>query len=281
MAGKKNKPLSIFFALLTAMGFICLLYPAVSNIVNTINEGRVIQRYEDKTEKMTSESYKEELAEAMEYNRRLYEADDPLFAPDQVKGYEQTLDPDGNGVMGILNIPKINLRTPIFHGTDGAILKNSAGHLKGSSFPIEGDNVHAVIAAHRGMSSARLFTDADELETGDTFSIEALNRIMVYEVDNIEVVLPEETNRLEIVKGQNYVTLQTCTPYGVNSHRLLVRGRLVETVDKDNSHADDFKTDESVQGVFFNKRNIVPIAVSLFIVFLFLTVNTVNKRKKR
>jgi len=227
---------------------------------------------------MTSESYEEELAEAMEYNRRLYEADDPLFAPDQIDGYDQTLDPDGNGVIGILNIPKINLRTPIFHGTDVATLKNSVGHLKGSSFPIEGDNVHAVIAAHRGMSSARLFTDIDELEMGDSFSIEALNKIMIYEVDNIEVVLPEETNRLEIVKGKNYVTLQTCTPYGVNSHRILVRGRLVETADKDNSRADDFKTDESVQGTFFNKRNIVPVAIALFIVFLFLTVNRIKKR---
>ena len=143
--------------------------------------------------------------------------------------YNSQLDIDGSGVMGYIEIPSINVSLPIYHGTSDGVLQVAAGHLEGSSLPVGGAGTHAVISAHRGLPSAKLFTNLDELEAGDTFTITVLDRVLTYEVDRISIVLPTETDLLQPVEGQDYVTLMTCTPYGINTHRLLVRGHRVNT----------------------------------------------------
>ena len=165
--------------------------------------------------------------EAEAYNRRLSENPELFFSPERLPGYREILDPDGTGLMCFLAIPKLRLRVPVYHGTDGEVLNEAAGHMEGSSFPVGGRSCHAVISAHRGLPSAPLFTDLPELSPGDRFEISVLDRTLEYEVDRIVTVLPEETDALLVVPGEDLVTLMTCTPYGINTHRLLVRGRRV------------------------------------------------------
>ena len=161
------------------------------------------------------------------YNRQLNTTPNSFYKPDLVSGYAQTLDISGTGIMGYITIPKISVELPIYHGTDEGVLQVAAGHLEGSSLPVGGAGTHAVISAHRGLPSAKLFTNLDELEVGDRFTITVLNRVLTYEVDQISIVLPTEIDQLLPTEGMDYVTLMTCTPYGINTHRLLVRGHRV------------------------------------------------------
>lgn len=163
------------------------------------------------------------------YNQRLAATPNSFFTPEQVSGYDETLDVSGTGIMGYITIPRIGVELPVYHGTSDGVLQVAAGHLEGSSLPVGGAGTHAVISAHRGLPSAKLFTNLDELEAGDTFTITVLDRVLTYEVDRISIVLPTETDLLQPVEGQDYVTLMTCTPYGINTHRLLVRGHRVNT----------------------------------------------------
>ncbi len=148
-----------------------------------------------------------------------------------MSGYTDTLDVSGTGIMGYITISKIGVELPIYHGTSDGVLQVAAGHLEGSSLPVGGAGTHAVISAHRGLPSAKLFTNLDELEVGDTFTITVLDRVLTYEVDQISIVLPTETDLLQPVEGKDYVTLMTCTPYGINTHRLLVRGKRIENAE--------------------------------------------------
>ena len=165
------------------------------------------------------------------YNRQLNTTPNSFYKPDLVSGYAQTLDISGTGIIGYITIPKISVELPIYHGTDEGVLQVAAGHLEGSSLPVGGAGTHAVISAHRGLPSAKLFTNLDELEVGDRFTITVLNRVLTYEVDQISIVLPTEIDQLLPTEGMDYVTLMTCTPYGINTHRLLVRGKRVETTE--------------------------------------------------
>ena len=165
------------------------------------------------------------------YNRQLNTTPNSFYKPDLVSGYAQTLDISGTGIMGYITIPKISVELPIYHGTDEGVLQVAAGHLEGSSLPVGGAGTYAVISAHRGLPSAKLFTNLDELEVGDRFTITVLNRVLTYEVDQISIVLPTEIDQLLPTEGMDYVTLMTCTPYGINTHRLLVRGKRVETTE--------------------------------------------------
>ena len=165
------------------------------------------------------------------YNRQLNTTPNAFYKPDLVSGYAQTLDISGTGIMGYITIPKISVELPIYHGTDEGVLQVAAGHLEGSSLPVGGAGTHAVISAHRGLPSAKLFTNLDELEVGDRFTITVLNRVLTYEVDQISIVLLTEIDQLLPTEGMDYVTLMTCTPYGINTHRLLVRGKRVETTE--------------------------------------------------
>ena len=163
-------------------------------------------------------------AAAEAYNQKLAETPEAFYEPDLLDGYDDILDITGTGIMGYISIPKINVELPIYHGTDDSRLQTAAGHLQGSSLPVGGASTHSVICGHRGLPSSTLFTHLDRLEKGDTFSITILNRTMTYQVDLISIVEPDEVDKLQITDGEDYCTLQTCTPYGINTQRLLVRG---------------------------------------------------------
>ena len=223
---------TIILILIFLVGLSVMLYPSVSDAVNRKHQSRAVAGYAEEVEQLSDADYQAYFDAADAYNRQLNTTPNAFYKPDLVSGYAQTLDISGTGIMGYITIPKISVELPIYHGTDEGVLQVAAGHLEGSSLPVGGAGTHAVISAHRGLPSAKLFTNLDELEVGDRFTITVLNRVLTYEVDQISIVLPTEIDQLLPTEGMDYVTLMTCTPYGINSHRLLVRGRRIETPDK-------------------------------------------------
>ena len=222
---------TIILILIFLVGLSVMLYPSVSDAVNRKHQSRAVADYAEKVEQLSDADYQTYFDAADAYNRQLNTTPNAFYKPDLVSGYAQTLDISGTGIMGYITIPKISVELPIYHGTDEGVLQVAAGHLEGSSLPVGGAGTHAVISAHRGLPSAKLFTNLDELEVGDRFTITVLNRVLTYEVDQISIVLPTEVDQLLPTEGMDYVTLMTCTPYGVNTHRLLVRGKRVETTE--------------------------------------------------
>ena len=227
---KKNRS-NIILILIFLVGLSVMLYPTVSDYVNQKNQSRAVASYSEEVENLSDVDYQAYFDAADDYNRRLAETPDAFYRPEEVSGYTDTLDVSGTGIMGYITIPKIGVELPVYHGTSDGVLQVAAGHLEGSSLPVGGAGTHAVISAHRGLPSAKLFTNLDELEVGDTFTITVLNRVLTYEVDQISIVLPTETDLLQPVEGKDYVTLMTCTPYGINTHRLLVRGKRIENAE--------------------------------------------------
>lgn len=228
---KKRISLStIILFVILLVGLSVMLYPTVSDWWNSRVQSQAIASYDSAVEQLDDNHYEEILNKAYEYNAALAAADFPLANPDVVPGYEDMLNVSGLGIMGYITIPVINVQLPIYHGTSEEVLNVAAGHLQGSSLPVGGNTTHSVISAHRGLPSARLFSDLDRLNVGDTFTITILDEILTYEVEEINIVLPTEVSKLAITSGNDYVTLMTCTPYGINSHRLLVRAHRIETV---------------------------------------------------
>ena len=227
---KKNRS-TIILILIFLVGLSVMLYPTVSDYINQKNQSRAVASYSEEVENLSDVDYQAYFDAADDYNRRLAETPDAFYRPEQVSGYTDTLDVSGTGIMGYITIPKIGVELPVYHGTSDGVLQVAAGHLEGSSLPVGGAGTHAVISAHRGLPSAKLFTNLDELEAGDTFTITVLDRVLTYEVDQISIVLPTETDLLQPVEGKDYVTLMTCTPYGINTHRLLVRGKRIENAE--------------------------------------------------
>ena len=215
-------------------GVCILLYPTVSDYWNSLHQSRAIGTYEDTLSTMTQQDYSAFFEQADAYNAALRALDFPLAdfrALEERAGltsYFDLLNVSGLGVMGYIDIDAIGVELPIYHGTENSVLNIAVGHLQGSSLPVGGAGTHCVLSAHRGLPSARLFTDLDQLKLGDSFRITVLNRLLTYEVDQILIVEPDQLDSLAIVEGEDYCTLVTCTPYGINSHRLLVRGRRVE-----------------------------------------------------
>ena len=222
---------TIILILIFLVGLSVMLYPSVSDAVNRKHQSRAVAGYAEEVEQLSDADYQTYFDAADAYNRQLNTTPNSFYKPDLVSGYAQTLDISGTGIMGYITIPKISVELPIYHGTDEGVLQVAAGHLEGSSLPVGGAGTHAVISAHRGLRSAKLFTNLDELEVGDRFTITVLNRVLTYEVDQISIVLPTEIDQLLPTEGMDYVTLMTCTPYGINTHRLLVRGKRVETTE--------------------------------------------------
>ena len=222
---------TIILILIFLVGLSVMLYPSVSDAVNRKHQSRAVAGYAEEVEQLSDADYQNYFDAADAYNRQLNTTPNAFYKPDLVSGYAQTLDISGTGIMGYITIPKISVELPIYHGTDEGVLQVAAGHLEGSSLPVGGAGTHAVISAHRGLPSAKLFTNLDELEVGDRFTITVLNRVLTYEVDQISIVLPTEIDQLLPTEGMDYVTLMTCTPYGINTHRLLVRGKRVETTE--------------------------------------------------
>lgn len=207
-----------------------MLYPTISNYINEKNASRVIEDYKSHISKMTEEKYKEYYAMYEEYNRMLKEMPEVYYINGAADGeeYIELMNKTENGVMGYLEIEKINVALPIYFGTSEEVLQKSVGHLEGSTLPIGGIGNHSVIAGHSGIANAEIFTDLDQMELGDTFSITCAGKDLTYVVDDISVVLPEEIESLQMVEGEDYVSLITCTPYAVNTHRLIVRGKRLQ-----------------------------------------------------
>ncbi len=258
------------------VGLSVLLYPAVSNYINQKHASRVISEYNDKSEKMRNYEIEKIFAKAQDYNRRLEKEPGGFYNPARVSGYSETLDISGTGIMGYVDIDRIGVELPIYHTVDDSVLSIGAGHLEGTSLPVGGESTHCVLSGHRGLPSAKLFTDLDELEQGDEFTITVLNKKLTYRIDQIKTVLPTETDDLQIVKGKDYCTLMTCTPYGINSHRLILRGVRIETA-------------EEKPGVFVKNEAFVidPLVVTpivampmLVIVLVFVIVKDRRAKKK-
>lgn len=219
---------TILLVLILLIGLSLLLYPTVSNWWNQLHTTQVISGYEAVMTNMSDEDYTYLFDAALAYNQALRLQEFPLMYYDRVEGYQQLLNIGDTGIMGYINIPKIDVQLPIYHGTSEGVLQVAVGHLQGSSLPTGGESTHCALSAHRGLPSARLFTDLDKLEIGDTFTLSVIDRLLTYQVDQILIVEPADVEPLYVVEGEDYCTLVTCTPYGVNSHRILVRGTRIE-----------------------------------------------------
>ena len=220
----------IFLTLGFLVGICILLYPALSDFWNSKTQSRAITDYESVLENMKPEDYNAIFEKAYTYNRALYETDFPLTDYSEVPGYYDTLRIADNDMIGYVKIDRIGVELPVYHGTSEDVLNRGVGHLEGSSLPVGGENTHCVMSAHRGLPSSKLFTDLDRVEKGDTFQIIVLDQVLTYQVDFIKVIEPTDISDLQIIEGGDYCTLFTCTPYGINTHRLLVRGVRVETI---------------------------------------------------
>ena len=228
---KTDRLTTVILVLILIAGVCLLLYPSVSDYWNSFHQTRAIATYAEEVAGLDEDRYEAVWQAAKEYNAALLQRENHFILTDGQKAdYEQQLDVSGVGVMGYVEIPSIKCSLPIYHGTDEAVLQIAVGHLEWSSLPTGGESTHCVLSGHRGLPSARLFTDLDKLETGDVFMLRVLDEVLTYEVDQFLIVEPQETQALQIVEGEDYCTLVTCTPYGVNTHRLLVRGHRIENL---------------------------------------------------
>ena len=212
------------------IGISVLLYPAFSNYWNSKTQSRAIVDYESVLEHLEPEDYSEVFQKAYEYNEALRTVKFPFRDFKEVPGYYEALKIEGTDIIGYVKIDKIGVEIPIYHGTSEKVLNRGVGHLEGSSLPVGGESTHSVMSAHRGLPSAKLFTDLDRLEYGDTFQIIILDQVLTYQVDQGKTITPKEFGDLLIEEGKDYCTLFTCTPYGINTHRLIVRGIRIETI---------------------------------------------------
>ena len=226
---KKGNASTILLILLLIMGLSLLLYPTISEAWNTRYNRHAVNAYTDAVSTLDENRYQAIWDEAIAFNVRRLESGLMFYlGPEEEKQYRDILNLSGNGIMGYIEIPSLGSKFPIYHGTDESVLQVGIGHLEWSRLPVGGESTHCIVSGHRGLPSARLFTDLDQLQKRDTFLLHILDEILTYEVDQILIVLPSETDALQIEEGKDLCTLVTCTPYGVNSHRLLVRGHRVE-----------------------------------------------------
>lgn len=223
---------SLFVAIILISGISMLIYPTIGDYWNSFRSSKAISGYAESVSSMTKDRYEKMLQDAKDYNRMLLESENEYTLSEEQKLlYEQTLDVSGTGIMGYVEIPSIDCSLPIYHGTEESVLQIAIGHLEWTSLPVGGEGSHSVISGHRGLKRAKLFTEIDRLTEGDLFMIRVLDEVLTYEVDQISIVLPNQTEELEKVEGKDYCTLMTCTPYGINTHRLLVRGHRIENID--------------------------------------------------
>ena len=230
---KKGNWINWILVLILLAGLSLLLYPSFSDYWNSLHQTRAITSYAEDVADLDEEKYDEIWSAAWNYNRSLLARDTGFALSDERKAeYEKLLDISGLGVMGYIEIPEINCALPVYHGTEESVLQIAVGHLEWTSLPVGGESTHCVLSGHRGLPSAKLFTNLDKLREGDLFLLRVLDEVLTYEVDQILIVEPQETAALQIVEGRDYCTLVTCTPYGINTHRLLVRGHRVDNLEE-------------------------------------------------
>ena len=233
MKKKINNLITVFLVLILLAGLSLLLYPTFSDWWNSYHQTKAIASYAADVANLSNEDYEKIWKAATEYNASLSERNsDYTLTEEQKSQYEQLLNVSGDGIMGYIEIPSINCSLPIYHGTQESVLQIAVGHIEWSSLPVGGASSHCVVSGHRGLPSAKLFTNLDELSKGDTFMLRVLDEVLTYEVDQILIVEPQETGALQIEEGKDYCTLVTCTPYGINTHRLLVRGHRIDNMEE-------------------------------------------------
>ncbi|MGN0720295.1 MAG: class C sortase [Anaerovoracaceae bacterium] len=233
---KKSNFTTVILILVMIAGLSLLLYPSVSDYWNSFHQTQAIASYAEEVSGLNEVEYDRLWAEAQEYNEKLAKQDSIFMLPEaQKKEYTKLLDISGTGIMGYIEIPSIRCSLPIYHGTEESALQIAVGHLEWSSLPVGGESTHCVLSGHRGLPSAKLFTNLDQLKEGDVFMLRVLDEVLTYEVDQILIVEPQETDSLTIEEGKDLCTLVTCTPYGINTHRLLVRGHRIENLEDANS----------------------------------------------
>lgn len=259
-----NKRNTIIMIILFFIGLLTLFYPTLSNYYNEKIGSKTIYNYENIIDSYDFNKFKEIKDNAIKYNKDLSKLSDPLIDYKEIKNYENILNVNDEGMMGYLSIDKIRVEIPIYHGTSNDTLNSFVGHVEGTSLPIGGISTHSVLSAHRGLPSAKLFSDLDKLEIGDTFKIIVLDEVLTYKVDKISIVKPNNSKELMNVKDKDYVTLITCTPYGINTHRLLVRGVRVD------NNVNKFYI--STEGFKINKLIVIPILTSPIIILLILII---------
>lgn len=229
MKNKRNNFTTFLLVVILFVGLSLLLYPTFSDYWNSFHQTKAISSYAQQVADLDEEKYEEIWTAAWAYNQSLLGRNTGFaLEEDQQMEYDRLLDVSGLGVMGYIEIPEISVSLPIYHGTDESVLQVAVGHLEWSSLPVGGEGSHCVLSGHRGLPSAKLFTNLDKLREGDVFLLRVLDEVLTYEVDQILIVEPQETSALTIVEGEDLCTLVTCTPYGINSHRLLVRGHRIE-----------------------------------------------------
>ena len=281
---KKNKKqkksglgLTILLLAVFLIGLCVMLYPTVSDFWNEKRQSQAIMNYDDLLVDLTPEDFSEYFEKAEEYNRKLKLISYPFLGyPELDDEYYSALDVNDDGMMGYITIDKIKVQLPIYHGTSDKVLNCAVGHLEGSTLPIGGESTHCVLSAHRGLPSAKLFTNLDELAVGDVFTITILDKMFTYQVDQVKVVLPDETDELNVVNGEDYCTLVTCSPYGINTHRMLVRGTRIENIEEAK------KINITTEAYLIDPLIVTPVvAIPIFLgLLVFLVVKSSKKKRK-
>ena len=270
----KKHFLTMIIMIVMLVGIGLLAYPSVANYWNQFHQTRAIMAYNDTVSSLSTEDYKRILNDAKEYNKKLGETGIVWkMSKAQKAEYEKQLAVDTSGIMGYVSVPKFHIKLPVYHGTNESVLQIAIGHLEQTSLPVGGESSHCEVSGHRGLPSARLFTDIDKIKEGDTWTMNVLNETLTYECDQIRIVEPEDLSNLQIAKGKDYCTLITCTPYGVNTHRLLVRGHRIPNVDGNaNLTADAIQIEPIYIAPF--------LAIPIILILLIVLIASTRKAKK-
>ena len=278
MKERKGTFSTIILVLVMIIGLSLLLYPTVSDWWNSRVQSYAMSNYIQSVSVLDNDQYEELWNRAKEYNATLLDRTNQYrLEESQLPLYEQLLNVDGSGIMGYVEIPCINVSLPVYHGTSDAVLQIAIGHLDWTSLPTGGESTHCVVSGHRGLPSAKLFTDLDKMKTGDLFMLHVLDETLTYEVDQIRIVYPDETEDLLIQEGEDLCTLFTCTPYGINTHRLLVRGHRVDSLEM----AEEVRV--SADAVIIEKLVVAPFVLApiLLVMFIILLIPNPNQKKRR
>lgn len=271
----KQKVSSFVMPVIFLVGLGLLAYPSVSDYWNSFHQSEAIMSYSETVSDMTDEEYRKIIDSARRYNES-HPINWNVTASD-LEAYNQELNFNNDGIMGYIEIPKIDVKLSLFHGTDEKVLETSIGHLEGTSLPVGGLGTHSVLSGHRGLPSARLFSDLDKLREGDIFTIHVLNETLTYQVDQIRVVEPTDLSTIVTDPNLDLLTLVTCTPYGINTHRLLVRGHRIENVDGNASVISDAV---QIKAIFIAPFIAIPILLILLLYILVVTSPSYQKRHK-
>ena len=274
MQKKRDILTTVIFSLVFLVGLSVMLYPTFANWWNRHMASHVIADYKEAVAQIDNSENERMLEEAVMYNQQLAGLYAPFSDFDSIPGYEDILNISGTGIMGYVSIPVIRVELPIYHGTSEGVLQIASGHIQGSSLPVGGPSTHAVISGHRGLPSARLFTDLDQMVVGDTFTVNVLDQVLTYEVEDIFIILPTDFSQLSIVPDEDHLTLMTCTPYGINTHRLLIRGRRIASPQERTVRV-------SADAVQIDPMTVIPFAAAPLLLLLLLVWHITGKLRRR